>query len=178
MPGPERDYFSTWAGKHIPGLDLGSLPSMSIMGSEVARIGFGNAGENRVSIAESPFEDGRTAMSAAAGGGQGNGLDKAAAAVETWLRGAFAKMPGPGTPVLGPRGRTGPGDGVGDLIELTDTNSDDGRGSGSTLVLGDVLGPEVFGPTGTGWSAAEGSGKVRGRTGARTQGGNKDGKTD
>lgn len=178
MPGPERDYFSTWAGKHIPGMDLGSLPSMSIMGSEVARIGFGIAGENRVSIAESPFEDGRTATSAVAGGGQGNGLDKAAAAVETWLRGAFAKMPGPGTPVLGPRGRTGPGDGVGDLIELTDTNSDDGRGGGSTLVLGDVLGPEVFGPTGTGWSAADGSGKVRGRTGARTQGGNKDGKTD
>ncbi|KAK1831378.1 Arv1-like family-domain-containing protein [Podospora conica] len=136
-PGPERDYFSTWAQKHIPGMDLGSMPSMSIMGSEVARIGFGNAGESRAAIVESPFEDGRTAMSAAAGAGQGNGLDKAAAAVETWLRGAFAKMPGPGTPVLGPRGRTGPGDGVGDLIELTDTNSDDGRGGGSALVLGD-----------------------------------------
>ncbi|KAK0627218.1 Arv1-like family-domain-containing protein [Immersiella caudata] len=126
-PGPERDYFNSWTKKHLPSLTMESLPSMSVMGTEVARIGFGKVADNTsVTIAESPFEDGQTAGSAAAGGVQGTGLDKAAAAVESWLRGAFAKRNGPGTPVLGPRSR-GTSDGVadGDLIELENTNSDD-----------------------------------------------------
>jgi hypothetical protein len=116
-PGPERDYFNTWTRKHLPGLNIDSLPSMAIMGSESARFGF-NAEEN-AAIVESPFEEGRDVASLSK---QGSGLDKAAAAIETWLRGAWAKRPN--TPILGPsrpRGRDG------DLIELEDTNSDDGR---------------------------------------------------
>ncbi|KAK0643620.1 Arv1-like family-domain-containing protein [Cercophora newfieldiana] len=147
-PGPERDYFNSWTKKHLPSLTMESLPSMSVMGTEVARIGFGKASDsNNVTIAESPFEDGQNAGSAATGGAQGTGLDKAAAAVESWLRGAFAKKNGPGTPVLGPRGRgTLDGQGEGDLIELENTNSDDGRdgnGNGNGPDLGSLLGQDV-----------------------------------
>ncbi len=99
--GPEKDYFNSWTKKHIPGLNIDSLPSMSVMGSESARFGFGIGGEEAPpGIVESPFEEGRDAESTSR---QGTGLDKAAAAIETWLRGAFAKRPG--TPILGPRGR-------------------------------------------------------------------------
>ncbi|KAH8879683.1 hypothetical protein GQ53DRAFT_774761 [Thozetella sp. PMI_491] len=121
-PGPEKDYFNSWTRKHIPGLNIESLPSMSIMGSETARFGFDPARDGApAGIVESPFEEGRDVTSTTQ---QGSGLDKAAATIETWLRGAFAKRPG--TPILGPRGRQ-PAE-EGDLIELTDTNSDDGRG--------------------------------------------------
>ncbi|KAK4103659.1 carbohydrate-binding module family 50 protein [Parathielavia hyrcaniae] len=136
-PGPERDYLNSWTNKHLPGLNIDSLPSMSVMGSESARFGFTAPGENpsTVAIVESPFEEGCDAASASR---QGTGLDKAAAAVETWLRGALerARQAGPLTPVLGPRGRHGAGGGGGvggmpdvggDLIELADTGSDDGR---------------------------------------------------
>ncbi|KAK4039046.1 Arv1-like family-domain-containing protein [Parachaetomium inaequale] len=142
-PGPEKDYFNTWTNKHLPGLNIDSLPSMSVMGSEIARFGFNRPAENPssaagVAIVESPFEDGRDA--AAASGQQqqqGTGLDKAAAAVETWLRGAFERArQGPLTPVLGPRGRSGGGGGMpevgGDLIELADAGSEDGRHEGSS----------------------------------------------
>jgi hypothetical protein len=118
-PGPERDYFNSWAKKHMPGLAIDSLPSMSVMGSESARFSI-NADEQS-GIVESPFAEGHDVLSTSR---QGSGLDKAALAVETWLRGAFAKKPG--TPILGPRTRLGADEG--DLIELTDTNSDDGRG--------------------------------------------------
>lgn len=120
-PGPEKDYFNSWAKKHIPSLNIDSFPSMSVMGSEIARFGI-NGGE-QPSIVESSFEEGRDLSSPSR---QGLGIDKAAAAVETWLRSAFAKRPG--TPNLGPRGQPPQRDG--DLIELTDTNSDDGRGGG------------------------------------------------
>ncbi|EAQ88083.1 hypothetical protein CHGG_04702 [Chaetomium globosum CBS 148.51] len=63
-PGPERDYFNTWTNKHLPGLNIDSLPSMSVMGSEMARFGFLRAADNpSVAIAESPIEDGRDATS-------------------------------------------------------------------------------------------------------------------
>ncbi|KAK1759455.1 hypothetical protein QBC47DRAFT_107259 [Echria macrotheca] len=172
-PGPERDYFNSWTRKHLPGLTMESLPSMAVMGSEQARLGFASVpGEGNVSIVESPFADGHDAGSAATGGSaQGTGLDKAAAAVETWLRGAWAKRPG--TPVLGPRRGTGTGPEIqGDLIELADTNSDDGRGT-MNADLGGLLGQDVFGPVGSGWSAAE-TGVVRGRTSTRGAGGKKD----
>lgn len=163
-PGPERDYFNSWTKKHLPSLTMESLPSMSVMGSEVARIGFGKADPNSVAIAESPFEDGQTAGFAATQGAQGTGLDKAAAAVESWLRGAFVKRNGPLTPVLGPRGRGTPGEERGgDLIELETTYSDDGR-EPQGADLGSLLGQDVFGPTG--WSA-NGAGAVRGRTTAK-----------
>ena len=142
-PGPEKDYFNTWTNKHLPGLNIDFLPSMSVMGSESARFGFAKQSDDNApsaaGIVESPFEEGRDA--AATSRQQGMGLDKAAAAVETWLRGAFerARQGGPLTPVLGPRGRHGPpGGGVpaevaGDLIELADTTSEDGRHEGGSV---------------------------------------------
>ncbi|KAL2200526.1 Arv1-like family-domain-containing protein [Corynascus similis CBS 632.67] len=150
-PGPARDYFNSWTSKHLPGLNIDSLPSMSVMGSEIARFGFGRPAEDPspagVAIVESPFEDGRDAASASSGGQQGTGLDKAAAAVETWLRGAFERAKqGPLTPVLGPsRARTGASAGVipevgGDLIELTDTGSEDGRQQQNGGPLSDLRG--------------------------------------
>jgi hypothetical protein len=173
--GPEKDYFNSWTKKHLPGLNIERLPSMSVMGSESAKIGFneptGLDTPGAAGIVESPFEDGRDIESVSRGeGASGTGLDKAAAAVETWLRGAFAKIP-PGTPVLGPRGRSYSGQqhqgsrarqAEGDLIELTDTNSDDGRPSGA---LGDLLDSSLlssgaFGSSGR--SDGDGAG-IRGR---------------
>jgi len=129
------------------------------MGAETARFGFGGTAEEQATIAESPFEEGRDTSAL---GNQSTGLDKAALTVETWLRSAFAKHPG--TPILGPRGRSGAME-EGDLIELTDTNSDDGRGRtpgrpGEELGL---LGSADFGSSG--WSTADGRGAVRGRNG-------------
>ncbi|KAL1842887.1 hypothetical protein VTJ49DRAFT_3904 [Mycothermus thermophilus] len=141
-PGPEHDSLNAWARKHLPGLNLDSLPSMSIMGSETARFGFtpllGDEDvdpQTAAAIAESPFAaDGHDITAATR---QSNGLDKAAAAIETWLRGAIerAKQQGPliMTPILRPQ--TGQGmaglriiPGLeGDLIELEDTPSEDGR---------------------------------------------------
>ncbi|KAK3379908.1 hypothetical protein B0T24DRAFT_520994 [Lasiosphaeria ovina] len=156
-PGPERDYFNSWTNKHLPGLNIDSLPSMSVMGSEIARFGFGGAGDN-AAIVESPFEDGRNATSASRQGG--TSLDKAAAAVETWLRGAFAKR-SPGTPILGPRARTAPDEG--DLIELTDTNSDDGRPNLTPTDSGGLL--SSFAPSSSSSrSVGAGAGTVRGRS--------------
>lgn len=126
-PGPEKDYFNSWAKKHMPSLNIDSLPSMAIMGSESAR--FGISSDETAAIVESPFEEGRDAASTAK---QGTGLDKAAAAIETWLRGAWAKRPN--TPILGPSRSRG---GDGDLIELEDANSEDGR-LGGLLDQGDT----------------------------------------
>lgn len=117
-PGPEKDYFNTWAKKHIPGLNI-DAPSMAIMGSETARFGFNEEG---AALVESPFEDGRDVT---ATNQHGTGLDKAAATIEMWVRGAWAKRPN--TPILGPNRPRG---GDGDLIELEDTSSEDGRMGG------------------------------------------------
>jgi hypothetical protein len=116
-PGPEKDYFNSWAKTYFPGMNLDSLPSMSVMGSARANFGFESEPAS-VGIVESPFEEGRDVTT---NNRNGTGLDRAAAAVETWLRGAFARQPS--TPILGSRNRQQDGD----LIELADTNSDDGR---------------------------------------------------
>ena len=118
-PGPDKDSLNAWANKHFPGLNIDQLPSMSIMDSEIAHFGF-KAGNS--SIAGSSFVEGR--QDAAALNKQGTGLDRAAAAVETWLRGALAKRPT--TPLMRPRSK-GAATMDSDLIELTDTGSDDGR---------------------------------------------------
>ena len=118
-PGPDKDSLNAWANKHFPGLNIDQLPSMSIMDSEIAHFGF-KAGNS--SIAGSSFAEGR--QDAAALNKQGTGLDRAAAAVETWLRGALAKRPT--TPLMRPRSK-GAATMDTDLIELTDTGSDDGR---------------------------------------------------
>jgi hypothetical protein len=166
-PGPEKDYFNSWANKHLPGLNIDKLPSMSVMGSESARFGF--ALDEAAGIVESPFEQGRDVDST---GGNGSGLDKAAAAIETWLRGAFVKTPG--TPVLGPRGR---GHGRlrhgqvqqvgGDLIELADTNSDDGRDLNLGMDLGGsgLLSSSVLGSS----SRRNVDGSLRGKAPARSR---------
>lgn len=155
-PGPAKDYFNTWTKKHIPGLNI-DAPSMSIMGSETAQFGFG---KDSSAIVESPFEDGRDASTSGQASGQGNGLDRAAAAVETWLRGALAKTASTPRAVSGSRPLGGAGlggDGAGDLIELADTNSDDGRMGGDLLDIGNMS----FGTSS--WSNGA-SGAVRGRT--------------
>lgn len=108
-PGPEKDPLNSWAKKHFPALILDSLPSMSVTGAETAQLGISEGGP----IAEAPSDEAKDLSKQ----GSGTGLDRAAAAVETWLRGALAKRPG--TP-------TGAEEG-GDLIELTDTQSEDGR---------------------------------------------------
>ncbi|KAH9887141.1 carbohydrate-binding module family 50 protein [Xylariomycetidae sp. FL2044] len=118
-PGPARDYFNTWVNKRIPSLNIDSMPSMSVMGSETAHFGFSKSTEESSGIVESPFEEGREATTAAR---NGMGLEQAAASIETWLRGAWSKRPG--TPKMGSSRR--PAEDL-DLIELTDTNSDDGR---------------------------------------------------
>ncbi|KAK4194781.1 hypothetical protein QBC40DRAFT_290158 [Triangularia verruculosa] len=132
-PGPQKDPLNDWVKKNVPGFNLDSLPSMSAMGMERARFGFGNDTSAPVTIAESPFGEGQDTSAVSR---QGTGLDKAALAVETWLRGAFEKgvelaKSGNVTPILGPRrvgGMHGVGDGQGDLIELENAGSDDGRG--------------------------------------------------
>lgn len=178
-PGPERDYFNSWTKRHLPGLiNVDSMSSMSVMGSESARFGFGNAAENgpaAAALVEGLFEGGRDETGASeVVNHQGSGLDKAALALEIWLRGAFAKR-GPATPVLGPRGRPGAPamEGDGDLIELADTNSDDGRGFNLALAAGGdlsgLLSSVVSGPTG--WSAGDGGGTMRGRNASTVSGG-------
>ncbi|KAK3192572.1 hypothetical protein K4F52_001371 [Lecanicillium sp. MT-2017a] len=118
-PGPDKDYLNAWARKHFPGLNIDQLPSMSVMGSEIAHFGFA---PGNTSLAESYYEQGHDTSSLTR---QGTGLDRAAAAVETWLRGALAKRPS--TPLLGARSKAMAANGDNDLIELTDTASDDGR---------------------------------------------------
>ncbi|KAI2637000.1 carbohydrate-binding module family 50 protein [Hypomontagnella submonticulosa] len=149
-PGPAKDYFNTWVNKRLPGFNIDSMPSMSVMGSETAHFGFNNTTEEATGIVESPFEEGRDA---AAPPRNGMGLEHAAASIETWLRGAWAKRPT--TPRLGSH-RKPPEDL--DLIELEDTNSDDGRGTpGHTLDAG-LLNQSFHGSTGR--SDGEGSDKM------------------
>lgn len=132
-PGPDKDYFNSWAKKHLPGLNIDNLPSMAVMGSETARFGFTN--DEAAAIVESPFVEGCDATSSS---NQGTGLDKAAMAVETWLRGAWAKRPN--TPILGPHRARPFAESEPDLIELEDAPSEDGH-TGSGLLDQGTSGP-------------------------------------
>ncbi|KAG5932943.1 hypothetical protein E4U60_004862 [Claviceps pazoutovae] len=96
-PGPDNDYLNLWAKKHLPGLDLDTMPSMSVMGSDIAHFGFGLAS---TTLVESSFEEGKELDKTSR---LGSGLDRAAAVVEHWLRGALVKRPS--TPSLGNRSR-------------------------------------------------------------------------
>jgi len=155
-PGPDKDLLNVWAQKHFPSLNLESLPSMSVLGSEMAQFGFANETGN---IVDGPFDESRDL---AADHRNGTGLDRAAAAVETWLRVAFAKRPG--TPTLGSRQEE-----IGDLIELLDTHSDDGRAlpqGGSERASGEAIESGLLSqnplPAGTS-GRSEGERSVRGR---------------
>lgn len=125
-PGPEKDYFNTWAKRHLPGIAIDeNIPSISVMGSETAHFGFGRQGQesDAAAIVQSPFDDGRGVPSNSA---NNFGLDKAASQIETWLRGAFAK--GSSTPNRGSNSAGQPrnhGDMSSDLIELEDAPHDD-----------------------------------------------------
>jgi hypothetical protein len=160
-PGPANDYFNSWANKRLPkGFNIDSLPSMSVMGSESAHWGFTNKPEEDApaGIVESPFEDGRDAS--IVNNTQGIGLEQAAATIETWLRGAWAKRPA--TPRLGSRKVA---DDL-DLIELTDTNSDDGRPrTPLRMPEENLLNSGYFGSS----ARKDGNGSVRGRS-ARPKG--------
>ncbi|ORY63091.1 Arv1-like family-domain-containing protein [Pseudomassariella vexata] len=150
-PGPANDYFNTWVNKRLPkGFNIDNMPSISVMGSESASWGF-SKNEEAAGIVESPFEDGREAPSTSQ---QGAGLEQAAASIETWLRGAWAKRPA--TPRLSSNRK--PVEDL-DLIELTDTNSDDGRSRiESTNRDTGLQSPQVYGSTGR----SDGDGTVRG----------------
>ncbi|KPM36190.1 hypothetical protein AK830_g10370 [Neonectria ditissima] len=150
-PGPDRDYLNTWT-KNIPGLNMDNLPSMSIMGSETARFGFKPEAPGLV---ENHVDNGQDKNST---GQQGTGLDKAAAAVETWLRGALTRNP---SSTFG--GLLGQPGGDGNLIELTDTGSDDGRQSGGAP--NSMMEASSVGNMGSSSrSDGNGNGTVRGRT--------------
>lgn len=170
-PGPAKDYFNTWVNKRLPGLGIDSMPSMSVMGSETAHFGFDNATEETAGIVESHFEEGREATSPSR---NGIGLEQAAASVESWLRGAWAKRTG--TPRLS--SYKSPPEDL-DLIELADANSDDGR-QGAFARAQDAAGLLNQGfQASTGRS--EGEGTVRGRSApptAATLGGGKGKKAD
>ncbi|KAI0393515.1 carbohydrate-binding module family 50 protein [Xylariaceae sp. FL0594] len=159
-PGPAKDPLTTWVNKRIPGFNVDSLPSMSVMGSETAHFGFPKTADESSGIVESPFEDGREMAPPAQ---NALGLEHAATSIESWLRGAWAKRPG--TPKLGSLRK--PTDDL-DLIELADAHSDDGRAT------------NVFGPSSGGFldqnflgssgrSAREGSSSMRGRSMVRFQ---------
>ncbi|KAK3943872.1 hypothetical protein QBC46DRAFT_253189 [Diplogelasinospora grovesii] len=186
-PGPDKDYFNSWTNKHLPGLNIDSLPSMSVMGSEMARFGmFDINPEEPPLIVENPSSgEGGGVLStlSSSARNQGSGLDKAAAAIETWLRGAFAnsRRPSTSTPLMGPSSsRFGgrplqlPEEGVTDLIELADTNSDDGRSGGGGGGVGWGEGSGCGGDmgllssttTGTTTTRSSSSTGVRGRSGA------------
>ncbi|CAK7232011.1 hypothetical protein SBRCBS47491_008123 [Sporothrix bragantina] len=161
-PGPARDSLNKWTTKHLPGLNIETLPSMSVMGSETAHFGFG---EQAPGIVESSFADGRD-MSAM--GQMDTGLDKAAASIETWLRGAFSKRPGTpgsaaGTPSTSFAGRIGRQleETLGDLIELEDGPREDGPSSNTAT--------RPNANASTGWRA-DSEGSIRGRSTAAAKG--------
>ncbi|KAL7627616.1 hypothetical protein AAE478_001809 [Parahypoxylon ruwenzoriense] len=164
-PGPAKDYFNSWVSKRLPGLNIDSMPSMSVMGSETARFGFSNATDEAAGIVESPFEEGRDVTSPTR---NGMGLEQAAASIESWLRGAWAKRPA--TPRLGSHRK--PSEDL-DLIELADTNSDDGRRLGGRSEAG-LLSQNFQGSTGR----SDGEGSMRGRSAPPAAAGSKGKKAD
>lgn len=172
-PGPARDSLNKWTTKHIPGFNIESLPSMSVMGSETAHFGFG---EESPGLVESSFEDGRDASSMAAAAAKDTGFDKAAASIETWLRGAFKGTAGGSTATDSPSTSFAARIGrqleetLGDLIELEDgrTNTDDDAGGGGSSSANQNT---RLATGGTVTQSAGRDGVVRGRstaTGSRT----------
>ncbi|SPO05061.1 uncharacterized protein DNG_07746 [Cephalotrichum gorgonifer] len=148
-PGPEKDPLNSWAKKHFPALIVDSSPSTSATGVETAQLGF--PPEIGLS-AEAPFRE------AADLSRQGTGLDRAAAAVETWLRGALAKRPG--TPSRGGEWR---GEHDMDLIELADTVREDGGVSGKGVVDSSLSLPADAARAGGSSGRAETSASRRGK---------------
>ncbi|KAI1268748.1 carbohydrate-binding module family 50 protein [Xylariaceae sp. FL1019] len=155
-PGPAKDAINSWVNKRLPGFNIDSLPSMSVMGSESAHFGFTKKTEDgSTSIVENPYEG----LEASTPSQNGMGIEQAAASIETWLRGAWAKRPA--TPKMGSHRKAA--DDL-DLIELADTNSDDGRVLNAPSRSPDrsLLGQGVTGTSSR--SDGDGAGTVRGRT--------------
>lgn len=109
-PGPAKDPLNSWAKKHFPSLVIDPASSLPLP-AETTDF-HGNASTLGDGDDASTDEQG-TLPSAR----QGTGIDRAAATVETWLRGAFMKRPG--TPTDQARW----GENASDLIELTDTQN-------------------------------------------------------
>lgn len=162
-PGPAGDSLNSWVNKRIPGFNIDTLPSMSVMGSESARFGFNKSGESGggTGIVESPWEEGRQAPSSTQGG---MGLEQAAVSVETWLRGAWQKRPSNSR--VGSFNRRPAAQEESDLIEMTDTNSDDGTGPVGPRGL---LDQGFQGTTGLN-NNASGQSSLRGRAAGGTKG--------
>jgi hypothetical protein len=156
-PGPAQDGLNSWTRKHMPGLAIDSLPSVSLIGGESAHI---SITDEVGSIEEGPMRPLRSGTATPSGAGQGLGLENAAAAIEGWVR----RLARPGTPRMG-----GPSEGA-DLIELLDgAGSDDGRGF--DLNPGTLRTP----PPGTGSTGREDlDGLARGRATAGSKGGKGD----
>ncbi|KAL5614439.1 hypothetical protein BROUX41_004544 [Berkeleyomyces rouxiae] len=194
-PGPASDILNKWAKKHIPGLSMEAVPSMAIMGSETASLGIsrdvpgvlanGAPASTGVGSTEGVASDdfSRSLHNA------GTNIDRMAAVVETWVRGALAKadvsprsgkrnFSGSTSGVVGAGGsNVGGGSSFGpvsnDLIELGDNLSDDGqppvfsldyrRGSNRST-------EQAASGSGSGSrSGATGGGSVRARRGAKKQ---------
>ncbi|KAG9231214.1 hypothetical protein BJ875DRAFT_470183 [Amylocarpus encephaloides] len=155
-PGPGNDGLNQWANKHIPGLAIDSLPSVSLIGAEQAHFGFSR--EELAAISEAP-NSGSISGSATPGNSQNMGLENAAAAVEGFFRKLVVK--GPGTPKLGARADS-------DLIELLDgAGSDDGRGF-------EISPGRVRSSTPLGTGREDLDGLIRGRATAGMKGGKGD----
>ena len=121
-PGPAQDGLNSWAKKHIPGLAIDSLPSVSLVGGESAHI---SITDEVGGIDEGAMRQLRSGTATPSGAGQGLGLENAAAAIEGWVRRLATIRPG--TPRMG--GGSGAASDGADLIELLDgAGSDDGRG--------------------------------------------------
>ena len=158
-PGPAQDGLNSWARKHVPGLAIDSLPSVSLIGGESAHI---SITDEVGGIEDGPMRPLRSGAATPSGAGQGLGLENAAAAIEGWVRRLATIRPG--TPRMG-----GSGEGS-DLIELLDgAGSDDGRGF--ELNPGTLRAP----PLGVGSTGREDlDGLARGRTTAGSKGGKGD----
>ena len=168
-PGPAQDGLNSWAKKHIPGLAIDSLPSVSLVGGESAHI---SITDEIGSIDEgSAMRQLRSGTATPSGAGQGLGLENAAAAIEGWVRRLATIRPG--TPRMGGGGGAAGTDGA-DLIELLDgAGSDDGRGF--ELTPGTLRAPPPGLGLGGGGSGREDlDGLARGRATAGAKGGKGD----
>ncbi|KAL2889256.1 LysM domain-containing protein [Ceratocystis lukuohia] len=149
-PGPANDILNKWAKKHIPGLSMEAVPSMAIMGSETASLGISrdvpgvlaNGPSATAGVGGATSDDFSRSLHSA-----GTNLDRMAAAVETWVRGALAKTDiSPRAVKRGARGSVGSSSGAG--INGNATDGDGAVGSSDFIELGDNLSddgqPPVF----------------------------------
>lgn len=172
--GSGNDGLNKWAHKHLPGLAIDDLPSLSIVGAETASFGFDGHDESKQTLFPGTpvfrSETSSPALGATAGAGNGLGLENAAAAIEGWVRRLATKVPsGPAAARSVPVGGClAPHDDE-DLIELLDgASSEEGRGFEVTQQLKSGSGefpPRSIGGGGTA-ASSRGSGGMEDLDGA------------